>query len=364
MLGKAIVFFFLIFCINTTTAQDSIPSNTPRDTTRLNTIVIRVYQHKIKIIPRGVNFGNPSVSFKKASPIADRFKRFKMPSFWEKVNDFGLNFREVTFVNWNAGGDNSISGVANIKISRNYKFRHIKWDNDLVAKYGLNAQEGRKPRKTSDAFRISSTFSYRRDTISNWYYSVKAEFNTQFYKGYKNPEDPPISRLMAPGYLFIGTGTSCVVEDKKLNFYISPLTHKITFVLNQDLANKGAFGVQKALVDRKGNILREGDNTLIELGFLVINKWETKLDKNIYLDHRLGLYTDYLQSFGNVDIDWELKLSLMINKYVKTSIGTHIIFDDDVKFHKTKAIGGIADQSGKTKVQFKQLLGVGLIYSF
>ena len=365
MLYKLISFFFLIFCISITTAQDSVPSNTSKDTTSVNTIVIRASQYKIKIIPRGVNFGNPSVSFKKVRPIADRFKRFKMPSFWEKVNKFGLNFSEVAFVNWNAGGNNSISGIANIKISRNYKFRYIKWINNLRVNYGLNVQEGRKLRKTSDALRISSTFGYRRDTISNWYYSVKANFNTQLYNGYKYPNrNNPISRLMAPGYLFVGAGTSYIEENKKFNFYISPLTHKITFVLDQNLANKGSFGVQKALVDSKGNILKKGEYTVMELGFLVTNKWETKLDKNISLDHRLSLYTDYLRSFGNIDIDWELKLNLTVNKYVNTSIGTHIIFDDNIKFDEIKAANGIITQAGKPKIQFKQLLGVGLAYSF
>ena len=365
MRTKLVIFSLLSFTIFTITAQDSIPSNAVLDTTTVNTIVIRSAQNKIKIIPRGVNLVNPKISYIIAKSIDNVFKRFRMPSFWVKVNKFGLNLSEVAFINWNAGGNNSISGIANVKLARNYKFRHLKWDNNLEVNYGLNAQEGRKLRKTNDAFRVSSTFGYRRDTISNWYYSVKANFNTQFYKGYKYPNrETPISRLMAPGYLFVGAGTSYISEDEKFNLYISPVTQKVTFVLDEDLANRGSFGVEKALVDSEGNILKAGKNTVMELGLLITNKWETKIDKNISLNHRVGFYTDYLKSFGNIDVDWELKLNLTVNKYVNTSIGTHLIYDDDIKFDEVKASDGTITQAGTPKIQFKQLLGVGLAYSF
>ncbi|HUH45532.1 MAG TPA: DUF3078 domain-containing protein, partial [Arenibacter sp.] len=84
-----------------------------------------------------------------------------------------------------------------------------------------------KLRKADDAIRFSSTFAYRRDTISNWYYSVKANFNTQFSNGYKYPDtDTPISRFMSPGYAFIGAGTSYIPEGKNLIFIYRPLPKK------------------------------------------------------------------------------------------------------------------------------------------
>jgi len=72
------------------------------------------------------------------------------------------------------------------------------------------------------------------------------------------------------------------------------------------------------------------------------------------MNNKLILYSDFLNSFGNIDLDWELKLQLKVNKYVKANIGTHIIYDDDI--HEEK--------SGTPKVQLKQLLGIGLSYDF
>lgn len=346
-------------------AQDSIPANTAQDTVLVDTIVIRAPQEKIRNIPRGVNLTNPVISFKQTKPLSKPFKRFRIPSFWEKKNLLGLNLSEVSFVNWNAGGDNSITAIGKIEFERNYKFRYISWKNNLEMRFGWNAQEGRMWRKTDDAIRLNATFGLRRDTISNWYYSAKASFNTQFADGYKYPDrNKPISRFMAPGYLFLGAGASYISKGDKFNLYISPITHRSTFVLDQELANNGAFGVAKVVLDNSGNVLNEGKNIFTSLGFLVTNTWQTAVVKNIKLDHRVNLYTDYLRDFGNIDVDWELNILLTVNNFVKATIGTQLIYDDDIRFDVVKAADGTILDPGVPRVQFKQLLSVGMAYTF
>jgi len=336
-----------------------------QDTTQIDTVVIRIAPTKIKVIPRGVTLSSPVVTFNSTKPLLKRKKKFILPSFWRKENTLGLNLSEVAFVNWNAGGNNSISGLSNAKFVRNYKYRYVQWDNTLTMRYGLNAQEGRKLQKTDDAIRVNSTFGYRRDTLSNWYYSVKTSFNTQFSEGFRDTDRTDrISAFMAPGYLFIGAGTSYIPEGKKFNLYISPLTQKATFVLDQELANNGAFGVTRAVVDAAGTVLEPGSNIFMELGFLVTNTWEKTIYKNMTLNHQLYLYTDYLLSFGNIDVDWELNLNLTVNKYVNATIGTHIIYDDDIKFDEIKATDGTIIDPGEPRIQFKQILGVGITYAF
>jgi len=366
MRKKAILFFALLICISSSYSQDSIPATTAEiDTIVVDTVVIRKEQDKVKFILRGVNLRHPKVSFNDTKPLTKKFKRFRVPSFWEKINLMGLSISEVAFVNWNAGGNNSISGIANLRSERNYKFRYISWKNILELKYGLNTQEGQQLRKTDDQIRFSSTFGFRRDTISNWYYSARANFNTQFSDGYKYPNrDKPISRPLAPGYFFLGAGTSYIQEDGKFNLYISPLTAKSTLVLDQDLANKGAFGVEKAILDADGNIIQKGENIFYEVGFLITNNWETQISKNIGFDNRISFYTDYLRHFGNIDVDWQLELRLRVNKYIATTIGTHLIYDDDILFDEQLDANGLVLDPGKPRIQFKQLLGVGISYDF
>ncbi len=356
----------LAWCFNPVAqAQDTIVAATPTDSVLVDTIVIRVFQEKIRNIPRGVNLTNPVISFKQTRPLYKPYNQFRIPSFWEKENLIGLNLSEVAFVNWNAGGDNAITAIGRIKFQRNYKFRYVSWKNDLEMRFGWNAQEGRQWRKTDDAIRLSSTFGFRRDTISNWYYSAKANFNTPFADGFKYPDrSNPISRFMAPGYLFLGAGASYISQGDKFNLYLSPLTHRSTFVLDQELANNGAFGVQKAVKDSAGNIIEEGKTLFTSLGFLITNTWETPLAKNILLDHRVSLYTDYLRDFGNVDVDWEMNFIFTVNNLVKATIGTQLIYDDDIRFDVVEDADGNVIDPGVPRVQFKQLLSVGFAYNF
>lgn len=365
-----LLFGCLFFKSTLLISQDTIPTrvlpdSTAIDTMAIDTIVIRKTQEKIKHVPRGVNLTNPYISFNRTKPLKDKYRRFRVPSFWTKENTLGINVSEVAFVNWNAGGNNAISGLGFLKFVRNYKFRYIQWDNNAEFRYGLNAQEGRKLRKSEDVIRMSSNLGYRRDTISNWYYSVQLNFNTQFANGYKYPNrEEHISTFMAPGYLFFGAGTSYITRDQKFNLYLSPLTQKSTFVLDQELADKGTFGVKKAVLDDNGNVITPGENLLMELGFLITNNWTWDVAENIELKSRLNLYTDYLASFGNIDIDWELNLKLRVNKYILTTLGTQIIYDDDILFDAVKNDNGIVIDPGEPRIQFKQLLGVGVAYDF
>jgi hypothetical protein len=68
----------------------------------------------------------------------------------------------------------------------------------------------------------------------------------------------------------------------------------------------------------------------MELGFLITNKYKRDF-QNINLENRLTLYSDYINRFGNVDVDCDLQVELIVNQYVKANIGAHVIYDDDIK---------------------------------
>ena len=283
-------------------------------------------------------------------------------SYWSKENKVGLDISQITFVNWNAGGNNSISGLVKGQFIRTYTKENIHWKNELIMRYGINKQESQEVRKTDDQFAFNSTFGYKRDTISNWYYAGKFNFNTQFANGYAYPNvDLAISRPFAPAYAFLGIGAEYSRKDLNLNFYLSPLTQKTTMVFDQRLANQGAFGVEKAVYDEFGTLIREGKNIRNETGILVTNQWKREIFENINFENRIALYTDYINNFGNIDIDWQIQLDLTVNQYVKANIGTHLVYDDDIKSKQDE--GGVQVVKGP-KIQLKQLLGLGVVYQF
>ncbi|MFY8111366.1 MAG: DUF3078 domain-containing protein [Flavobacterium sp.] len=283
-------------------------------------------------------------------------------SNWIKKNKLGFDITQIAFVNWNAGGTSSISGLVKGNFTRVYTRENYKWQNELIVRYGLNKQDGIELRKTDDAVLINSTFGYRKDTLTNWYYSAKFNFNTQFTDGYSYPNtEIAISRAFAPAYVFIGLGAEKIDKKKNYSYYISPFTSKTTLVLDQRLADQGAFGVDKAIYDTNGNLLVRGKKTRTELGLLFTGQMKKEVFKNINLDNRLTLYSDYINNFGNIDIDWNIQFELVVNKYVKANIGTHLIYDDDIKSKREE--NGLQITEGP-KVQLKQALGVGIVYEF
>jgi hypothetical protein len=283
-------------------------------------------------------------------------------SYWNSKNTVGFDVSEIAFVNWNAGGTSSVSGLLRGNFVRTYDDKNSKWNNELIMRYGVNKQDGIELRKTDDAFQFTSTYGYRKDSLSRWFSSAKFNFNTQFTNGYNYPNtDKAISGILAPAYMFLGIGSEYVDKKNKFNIYMSPLTTKSTFVLNQRLADQGAFGVDKAILDADGNVIEKGKQSRIELGALVTAAHKFKVVKNINIENRISLYSDYINNFGNMDVDWQMQMDFVVNEYVKANIGVHMLYDDDIK---TKdQINGEQVILGP-KLQIKQTLGIGFVYNF
>ena len=106
---------------------------------------------------------------------------------WSEKNSIGVNLSEVAFVNWNAGGNNSVSALFYGNFERKFKKELLLWKTSATIRYGLNAQDGRKVRKTDDEISLNSTYGYRKDSTSNFRYSAKFNFKTQFANGYRYP---------------------------------------------------------------------------------------------------------------------------------------------------------------------------------
>ncbi len=316
------------------------------------------------LISSASEFTHIAVNDTTATVAKDTTDSDSMLIYWTEKNTFGLNLSEVAFVNWNAGGNNSVSALFYANFQRDFKKEHTIWKNSATMRYGINAQEGREVRKTEDEIRFSSSFGFRKDSISNWYYSARFSFNTQFTNGYKYPDtEVPISQFMAPGYTFLGAGTEFSHPEEELTVYLSPITFKSTFVLDQKLANEGMFGVEPAVTDELGNIIKEGEKLRTEFGFLVTSDFSKEVFDNINLNNQLSLYSDYLNNFGNIDVDWQLAVNMKVNDFVKANVGAHIRYDDDVKFKEDTNNDGKLETSG-ARIQLKQMLGVGVVYEF
>ena len=284
---------------------------------------------------------------------------------WRGVNKASLDISEVAFVNWSSGGTNSISGLLGLEFERNFQKDLLIWKNRAVVKYGVNKQQEQNIRKTDDILELHSQFGFRKDTISNWYYSANFSFNTQFTNGfnYGNSKSKPISKFMAPAYMFLGVGTVYGEHIESFSAYFSPLTLKSTFVLDQDLANAGAFGVTPARFDDLENMITKGKRLRKEVGILMTSAYESEISENITVRNLVSLYSDYFNKFGNVDVDWEINFNFQVNDFVRATLGSHLKYDNDVKITSDDDGDDELEVSG-AKVQWKQLLGLGVLVDF
>ena len=306
-----------------------------------------------------------SFQFAFAQPDSLYFKieNINVPK-WTHKNKASLLVSEVAFVNWNAGGSNSISSLVSFESALKYRYKHLIWSSLLVTRYGVNKQEDQGLKKTDDIIDISSTLGFKRDEYTNWYYSARFNFKSQFTAGYNYPDETNVlSRFMAPGYLFVGGGIEYGKNIDKFSMYFSPLTMKTTFVLDSKLANAGSFGVTPAVYDEEGNVFVEGQRVRNEVGILLTSSYESQIFENVFLGNYVSFYSDYLNDFGNIDVDWQVNLDFKVNNFIKANLGSHLKYDNDIKTQVETPVDGEYETKG-AKAQWKQLLGVGVVVDF
>ena len=308
---------------------------------------------KIDYFTKIKTYGIDTIGFSNAIELVKikRTKKAKEPVWWDQKNSIGFDLNEVAFVNWNSGGQNSVSGLFKVQFARIYEKLYTLWSSEISARYGLNNQQNTGLIKTDDEIHLTSTFGYRKDTLSNWYFSAQVNFRTQFTDGYKNVDDEEaISKFFAPAYFHLGIGSQFNLKEELFSVYMSPLTLKSTYVFDERLSNEGAFGVEP------------GENTRHELGILIRTKWQKEIFPNVAMVNDLDLYSDYINEFGNIDIDWVLSFQFKINKVFQASFRSHLIYDNDIKIKETNEDGEV--ETLGARVQLKQQLGIGIIYNF
>ena len=266
---------------------------------------------------------------------------------WKKGGALFLNFSQTSLTNWAAGGVGSyaVNGLASF--FGNYKKGKSVWDNTLDIGYGLLRQKDADVQKTDDKFDLLS--KYGQHAFKSWYYSALLNFRTQLTDGFNYPDDSVISSLLAPAYLLGALGLDYKPSDV-FTAFIAPLTVKITMVNDQVLADAGAFGVDP------------GKKVRGEFGGYVRVAFKKDVTENVNFATKADFFSNYLHNPQNIDINWEVLLTMKITKFIAASLSTQLLYDDD--------IGILEEQDDETtkpvfsKVQFKEILGIGFTMKF
>lgn len=263
-------------------------------------------------------------------------------TYWTKGGFSSVTFSRVALKSWAGGGQSSVSinGVANL--FADYAKDRSTWENSLDLGYGL-IRQGNSGNlvKSDDKINYVSKFGYEiQEGNKKWFYSALLDFKTQFAEGLSIDETTGrrnvlISKFMAPAYITLGLGV-----DYKPNDYLSvnyvPLTGKFTIVNDQTLADSGAFGVP------------DGNKARGEFGSYLRIKFTKDIVKNVNLDSRLELFTNYVKDFPTIDANWQTAVVMKVNEFLTANFYYQIIYDEDIA----------------TVAQQKSVFGIGLSKSF
>ncbi len=281
---------------------------------------------------------------------------------WDLRGTVALGLNHVSLTNWAAGGQNSISINGLLNIFAQYKKGKSLWENYLDVGYG-SIKQGTNAGWVKTDDKIDFTSKFGRKAFGKWYYAGLLNFKTQITPGYNYPNDSvKISNALAPAYILLALGMD-FKPGKGLTFYISPLTTKITVVNDQALADAGAFGMEPATYDGTGMQLTKGNTMRSEFGGYVRLFVRKEVAENISVQTKLDLFSNYLENPQNIDVSWEVLISMKVNKFFAATLSTHLIYDDDIDIAVDSNGDGVYDTSGP-RVQFKEVLALGFSYQF
>ena len=299
-----------------------------------------------------------SISYSQVTDVEKNIKTQVVDTVegWKIGGTTSINLTQISLKNWSAGGQNSISITGLVNLFARFKKNNTLWENYLDLGYGTIDDDEKDWWKTDDKVDFTSKYGYKAS--NNWYYAALINMKTQMTAGYDYPDDSTkISGFLSPGYIVSAIGFD-YKPSKDFTVFIAPFTSKMTIVKSQSLADNGAFGMEPAEKDSNGNITKRGEWFRNEVGGYIRMFYKKELMKNVGLQTKLDLFSNYQTNPENIDLSWEVLISMKVNKYISATITTHLLYDDDIDFMK--------DDGSKegAKIQFKEVLGVGFLYKF
>ncbi|MCK5692799.1 MAG: DUF3078 domain-containing protein [Bacteroidales bacterium] len=279
------------------------------------------------------------------------------PIYWDFELSSAFTLNQTYLTNWTKGGESSFSTVLDLLGTSTYNNKEAKtqWINTLRLNFGTIRTKENGNRKNQDLIEINS--KYNRNAWGKIGASASFYMKTQMANGYNYPNDSVvISRFLNPATLTVGLGFE-YKPIKNTSINIAPLSYKNTFVLDT------------AQIDQTIHGIEQGEMTKQELGAQIVINNKISPYKDLTIENRLRLFSNYLNKPQNVDVDWELIMDQKINWFFTIRLNLHLIYDDDVRFPVFDSEGEpIQNPDGSdytvAKTQFREFIGLSLQFKF
>ena len=298
---------------------------------------------------------------------------------WKCTGVVGLNAAQTALFNWAAGGNDNVTGFVFANVTLSYKKNKWTWDSNLDTELGemfSSDYQRYKWRKANDKLNFTTKVGYQMHP--QWYLTLLGSFRSQYAPGldYKevdagtldangNPVDPTlISKWLSPSYTDLALGVEYRPNDI-FTIGVYPVAGRMTTCTEESLrANYG--------------LPQNEDGTykpvMLNMGLRINGGINYTLVKNLKIISTITLFTPYTaklhdkengQPFGNFDVDWDMAITYNFLKVFSVSLMTSLKYYDKVMIAGKDWNGrpGFAGYPA-ARVQFKEVVGLGIGYSF
>jgi len=311
--------------------------------------IMRLMKEDINHLPQFVEI--PQRSLVSMTPLEPE------PIYWEYKFGSVFSMNQTYLSNWSKGGESSFSTMIDLlgEATYNNKDAKTQWINTMRLNFGTLSTKENGFRKNNDLFEINSKFN--RNAWGKIGMSASFYMKNQLAKGYNYPNDSiVVSKFLNPASLTVGLGFE-YKPIKNTTINVAPLSYKNTFVLDTALIDQTKHGIEADKMTKQ------------EMGAQVVLYNKITPFKDLSIENRLRLFSNYLNNPQNVDVDWEFTMDQKINWFFTIRLNLHLIYDDDIRFTALDSEGApiiLPDGNEKkvAKTQFKEFIGLSLQFKF
>jgi len=231
--------------------------------------------------------------------------------------------------NWNAGGENSATVSFLLRENWTKKGEQFTTVHLLEGNYGLSRQ-ARVFTKNADKLEFTTTVT-GSPRSSAWNLSGQANVRTQFAPGFAagDTTGTPISTFGAPiyGQFSLGFGNN---SWEHWQVFLSPLAGKSTTVLDQDLRDKAAFGVDTGATWR------------LEAGAKATVNYAQQLTDEFSINAKADVFYNYATAPRAVDVSLDVIALYKIKEAFSVNAHLQLLRDiDQVDAWQRRTVFGV-----------------------
>lgn len=265
------------------------------------------------------------------------------PNFWtKKGNGYAQFSQNYISGNWYKGGESTVSLLSGLTLEANYNDRQkVQWDNKFEAKLGFITAPSdtvHSYKTNTDLLRMSSKLGVQ--AWKYWYYTLAAEFKTQFFANYTTNTNLMISNFLSPAEFDVTLGMDYKRSGANytLSLLTSPLAYTFMYISNRKIVKPEAFNVES------------GHKTANLFGSKFIGELNWQVTPTVNWISRLEYFTTYAKIIAN----WENTIDFKLTKYLSTKLFVNPRFDDGV----------VLSQGKHSYFQLQELFSLGLNYTW